>query len=52
MTGPFAGKLSPGNKLCSDHGHLARSIDPKPDLAPLKADDSHTDVVADIELLH
>ena len=47
-SGPFARELSPGNELGTDHGHLARGLDPEPDLAPFKADDSHTDVVSDI----
>jgi hypothetical protein len=51
-SGPFARELSPGNKLGTDHGHLARGLDPEPDLAPFKADDSHTDIVADVKLFH
>jgi len=52
MNGLVARGLSPGNKLGTDHGNLAWGLDPEPDLPPFKADDSHTDVVADVEFFH
>lgn len=35
-----------------DHRHLARRLDPEPDLSTLQADDGHTDVVTDEEFFH
>jgi hypothetical protein len=52
MSGPVARGLSSGNELGTDHGHLTWGLDSEPDLPPFKADNSHTDVVADVELFH
>ncbi len=52
MSGPVARELSPGNELGTDHGHLTWGFDPEPDLPTFKADDSHTDIVADVKLFH
>jgi hypothetical protein len=52
VSGPVARGLSPGNELGTDHGHLTWGLDPEPDLPPFKADNSHTDAVADVELFH
>jgi hypothetical protein len=52
MNGPVARVLPPRNQFGSDDGHLAWGIDAKPDLPPFKADNSHADVVAYVELFH
>src|SRR4051812_10526839 len=41
-----------GNELGADHGHLARGLDPQPDLAPFETDDSHANVVSYEEFFH
>src|SRR5262245_55319901 len=46
--GPHGQSL--GNEFGADDRHLARGVESKPDLAPLKTDDSHADVVSDEEL--
>jgi hypothetical protein len=52
MYGLVARGLAPGNELGTDHGHLTWGIDSEPDLPPFKTDNSHTDVVADVEFFH
>src|SRR5512135_1832463 len=40
-----------GDELGADDGDLTRGLDPQADLTSLQADDGHSDVVADKELL-
>src|SRR5271157_216384 len=49
---PRVGKLPTGDELGANHGHLAWSFDPEPDLPPFEPDDGHTDVVTDVEFFH
>jgi hypothetical protein len=41
-----------GNELGADHGHLARGLDPQPDLALFETDDCNANVVSNEEFFH
>src|SRR4051812_44801094 len=41
-----------GNEPGADHGHLARGVDPQPDLALFQTDDGNANVVSNEEFFH
>jgi len=41
-----------GNQLGADHGHLARGLDPQPDLSLFETDDCYANVVSNEEFFH